>query len=398
MSYTQSTESGGEPAIEADVEQLLHMMRYRRKHGSQTEVDFINDYLINLTGIYSLHAPAAKAGEPGGPAMCYVLDVGTPTIVFSSHVDTVHSGGGMQVVEYDANLRVAYKQDNQPLGADDAAGVWLLLQMIDAGVPGRYMFHRGEECGGLGSKMVAEHHRSLFAGIDHAVAFDRKGDCSVITYQRGGRCCSDKFADELACRLTALTGHTIAADETGSFTDTANYTGLVGECTNVSVGYLDEHSGKEMLDIEYLLKLREACCIAATWSDLPVVRKAGEHEPRTYGGWYSADWGFENYRSKDMQQRRLSLVDRELEGILTYDEVRRAGFADLKEWAMREKASDVAETVLALADMVGEYADALENATPEDEFEAWLSYTARLEDLLEVNGIRFDHLDPQGGV
>ncbi|MBS4019563.1 MAG: hypothetical protein KGZ68_15160, partial [Dechloromonas sp.] len=283
MSYASNDEGGEEIAIRADVKRLLHMMSYRRKHGSQTEVDFITDYLIPLHGLYSLHAPPAKEGEDMGPAMCYVIDIGTPTVVFSSHVDTVHSGGGMQVVEYDANLQVAYKQDNQPLGADDAAGVWLLLEMISAGVPGRYMFHRGEECGGLGSRMVAQHHKDLFDGITHAIAFDRRGDCSVITHQRGGRCCSDKFADELACRLTASTGHTLSADDTGSFTDTANYTDIIGECTNVSVGYLDEHSGKEMLDIEYLLKLRDACCDPAMWVDLPVVRKAGEYEPRTYG-------------------------------------------------------------------------------------------------------------------
>ena len=38
------------------------------------------------------------------------------------------------------------------------AGIWLLLEMIDAGVPGVYALHYGEERGGVGSSGLAEHH------------------------------------------------------------------------------------------------------------------------------------------------------------------------------------------------------------------------------------------------
>lgn len=395
---SESLPAEQEVTISTDVAQLLTMMSYRRKHGCQTEVDFINDYIIPLPGVVSLHRPATDT-LPQGEAMCYMVDVGTPTVVFSSHVDTVHSGGGKQVVKFDANLQVAYKQDNQPLGADDAAGVWLLMQMIHAGVPGRYLFHRGEECGGLGSRMVADHHADIFDGMTHAIAFDRRGDCSVITHQRGGRCCSDAFADELACRLTAATGHTLFADDTGSFTDTANYTDIIGECTNVSVGYMDEHSGKEMLDVEYLLKLRDACCNPALWVDLPVARKAGEYEPRSYGGggygsWWDEDWAT-YYRGggTPANDRKLSLVDKELVGELTYTELRRASFGDVKDWAMRTKAVDVTETIMGLVDVLSDYESELyAKEESEGDIEAWVDYASSLEDLLEANGIRFDHL------
>ena len=44
------------------------------------------------------------------------------------------------------------------LGADDGAGVFLMLEMIDANVEGTYIFHRGEERGGWGSSQIAELH------------------------------------------------------------------------------------------------------------------------------------------------------------------------------------------------------------------------------------------------
>jgi hypothetical protein len=47
-------------------------------------------------------------------------------------------------------------------------------------------------------------------------------------------------------------------DDGGLFTDTANYTRLIPECTNISVGYEGAHTVLERQSISHALALREA--------------------------------------------------------------------------------------------------------------------------------------------
>jgi hypothetical protein len=63
-------------------------------------------------------------------------------------------------------------------------------------------------------------------------------------------------------------------DPTGVFTDSANFTELIPECTNVSVGYFNEHTHDELQNITYLEKLAKAC-VSANWDKLVVKRKVG---------------------------------------------------------------------------------------------------------------------------
>jgi len=90
-------------------------------------------------------------------------------------------------------------------------------------------------------------------GVRAAIALDRKGYRSVITHQ-GSRCCSDTFAHSLADGLSLGMG----LDDTGLFTDTANYTHLIPECTNLSVGYERQHTAKESLDVAFLCRLLDS--------------------------------------------------------------------------------------------------------------------------------------------
>jgi hypothetical protein len=151
-----------------------------------------------------------------------------------------------------------------------------------AGIPGLYIFHHGEERGGIGSDYIRSKTPELLDGIDFAIAFDRYGTTSIITHQGGTRCCSDEFSKSLSKAL----GGGYKEDRGGSFTDTAHYTGLVGECTNLAVGYMHQHSKGETQDVRYLLDLRKKL-LAFDETKLVLKRKAGEVEARSYGG---GDW------------------------------------------------------------------------------------------------------------
>lgn len=233
-------------------EELREMLTYRRPAGSKTERRFIRRFLRPL-GITQ-----DKAGN-------IIKRIGDAPVMWSSHTDTVHKSGGRQtIIERDGWIKAV---NSSCLGADDTAGVWLMVQMIRRNVPGLYVFHRAEEIGGYGSLHIAETNKELLAGIDMAIALDRRGENSIITHQWGGRCCSDAFARALGRALDLG----MRPDDTGSFTDTANYMELVPECTNISVGYYNQHSRDEMLFPEFLERLLEALCELDVYK-LPVER------------------------------------------------------------------------------------------------------------------------------
>jgi hypothetical protein len=129
-----------------------------------------------------------------------------------------------------------------------------MMEMIRAKVPGLYIFHRAEEVGGTGSDYIATKTPELLKGVEYAIAFDRRGTSSVITHQLASRCASDAFAYSFA-HATSLP---LFPDPGGTFTDTANYTRLVNECTNISVGYTKQHTEHETQDLAFARDVRDA--------------------------------------------------------------------------------------------------------------------------------------------
>lgn len=261
------------PAVEYYNERLHDMLRYKRPHGSKSEAAwierFIKPYQPQLIDDAALVVTVNNS------------DGSQPHIMFSSHTDTVHMEDGMQHIAYNRTTHTYYKKDGKPLGADDAAGAWVMLEMIDAGVAGVYVFHRCEERGGIGSAHIADKHYDFLERFDYAVAFDRKGSTSVITHQGMTRCCSDAFAQALADALNDDGVSMYVPDDTGVFTDTANYTSDIPECTNLSCGYDNEHSGNETLHVPTLFALRDAC-LRVDWQNLPVERNPAVREVKKW--------------------------------------------------------------------------------------------------------------------
>jgi hypothetical protein len=190
---------------------------------------------------------------------------------FTAHIDTVHHKAGQNTYTIDGQF---WKANGDALGADDGAGIALLMYLIDHRVPALYIFFRSEECGGTGSVWAADHMAELFSTVDRAIAFDRAGYHDVITKQSGGRCCSDEFALALAEALTNEE-FTLAFTpcDTGVFTDTANLIDIASECTNVSVGYFSQHGDREKQDVEFL-QLLASQIVKVDWDALPVKREA----------------------------------------------------------------------------------------------------------------------------
>jgi len=225
----------------ANTESLFYMLQTMRPAGSKTEESFIDRWI----------KPLGTESDGYGNE---VIRIGDSLVMYSSHTDTVHRNEGSQRIKI-ANgwISLHYKERRAScLGADCTAGVWLMREMILARAPGLYVFHREEESGGHGSQWIAENNPGLLEGIVACIALDRKGTDSIITHQYGGRCASDTFAVSMAKQFKGF-----KADDTGSFTDSANYTHLIPECTNLSIGYEDAHTEKERLNLFHLIEMRE---------------------------------------------------------------------------------------------------------------------------------------------
>ena len=278
--------------MDRNTARMAKILTYRRPHGLPGMEDFINDIFSKYDYDYT------EWMSPLGEGLAMTIEVGTSNTLFSCHLDTVHRTAGKQIIGWDEGIQMFYKPekgDDQCLGADDGAGIWLMLEMIDAGIPGTYIFHHGEERGGIGSTGMFDHHADWLKTFKRAIAFDRRGTSSIITHQGWGRCCSDTFGNALADSLNEVSALTMRIDDTGIFTDTANYVELIPECTNVSCGYKAEHTKGEILDFEFLCKLRDALLLI-DWEALPTERVAEKLEPYSYGG-YLTNWDKTAYQS-----------------------------------------------------------------------------------------------------
>jgi hypothetical protein len=223
----------------------------------------------------------------------YYYKIGKSKTAFTCHLDTACKEQVDVIHKFEKNI--ISTDGKSILGADDKAGMTIILYMIQKRVPGLYCFFIGEEVGCIGSGSACEDN--MFKDYDRMVSFDRRGTKSVITHQSSKRCCSEEFATELSNRLNKY-GMKMEPDNTGVYTDSAEFVSVIPECTNISVGYYKEHTCTEHQDIDHLIKL----CIAVTrieWENLPTKRDPSKVEYKPYAyksyGYSSYDKEYEKY-------------------------------------------------------------------------------------------------------
>lgn len=240
-------------------------MRIRRKFLQLTSYT----YPYGKEGFLKCYLPKGYKTDQFGN---FFIEIGQSTTMFTCHLDT--ASFNQEKVKHVQTGNMITSDGTTILGADDKAGMTILLYMIEKQIPGLYYFFLGEEVGCIGSgKLSGEWEKTEFASrIKKVVSFDRRGTHSIITHQLGSRCCSEEFATELAIRLnTSGGGLKMKLDDTGIFTDSAKFISIVPECTNISVGYYNEHTTRESQDIEFLQRLCKSVC-QIDWETLPVVR------------------------------------------------------------------------------------------------------------------------------
>ena len=257
---------------------LAELLSIRRPHGGVGEKLAQNIVMREVVGhghkiVKDTHGNIEV--QVGDPAGC----------VFTAHLDTVHREDGEQVLYIISETAeiVADGLDGKAsvLGADDASGVYLLLEMIAENRPGMYLFFVGEECGGIGSSAYVKDHPTFSANM--VVSFDRRGTKDIITHQGGYCTASNTFAMALGDAMNKLNpAFEYAPCAGGLYTDSREFAEIVPECTNIAVGYYNEHTIRESQDLEHLLNLRSVV-VAIDWQSLPIGRVPEPDLP--WAGW-----------------------------------------------------------------------------------------------------------------
>ncbi|QFP93606.1 hypothetical protein [Pectobacterium phage CX5] len=267
---------------------LRVLLMLRRPYGSvqeETARTIVQDYV-------SAYDWVTTEVDTHGNLLCQIGE--DNGVVFTAHLDTVHYTGGTQdlfVLDLEQGAFIGADCDGKGsvLGADDAAGIFLMTELMRVRTPGKYFFFIGEEQGGIGSSAFVNDNPEFSANM--VVSFDRRGTTSIITHQGGYRTCSDTFGTALAKELNINGSNKLAyrIDDCGLYTDSREFAELVPECTNISVGYFHEHTAKETLNLTHLLNLRDAL-LKVKWLSLPTVRVPEPDEPWGTSlfstGWY----------------------------------------------------------------------------------------------------------------
>ena len=261
---------------------IEEILKYKRPNESDTEREMINK-IIRPLGVYQdpVGNLMKRIGNDGTDQDIYTVDKDENfcPVMWSCHTDTVHKKAGRQMLCIESGIISSV--DGNCLGADDGAGIWLMVNMIQNRKPGLYVFHRAEECGGIGSAYLSNHEAMIVEGIKFAIAFDRKGKNDIITHQ-GARTASDEFARSLASELNM----NYIPDDSGMFTDTENYTDIIGECSNISVGYESAHTKLESLDFFFLEQLLSNV-LRINHNNLVYSREPGDTDPFDSQSWQS---------------------------------------------------------------------------------------------------------------
>lgn len=232
----------------------------------------------------------------------YYIIIGETKTMFTCHMDnyTTKLIKVNHVFYEDDKGRKKVKTDEKtPLGSDDKAGMTIMLKMIENNVPGCYYFFLGEETVGFGtggckgSKAIYEQNKDWFKQFNRCIAFDRHGYGSIISKQRGKECCSKEFVKALASEFES-NNMAFRDDPTGRYTDSAIFMYTIPEVTNLSCGGFNEHTPREIQNLDYLERMVNAC-LKINWESLPTVRVP--KEPYSY-------WEKPKTTTKDWTERK----------------------------------------------------------------------------------------------
>ena len=179
----------------------------------------------------------------------YIIAEGELPVCLIAHLDTVFSAlPAYNEFLFDPEKKILWSPYGS--GFDDRAGVTMIIQIINKGFRPSIIFTLGEEIGGQGASQITYKFKKCpFKKCNALIELDSMGEKDCVFYQ-----CDNKDFKKYI--------ESFGFEEAfGTFTDIsiiAPHWGVAA--VNLSIGYLDEHSHSERINIEWFENSLERIC------------------------------------------------------------------------------------------------------------------------------------------
>lgn len=257
-------------------EQIINLSQKEIKH-------VMGDYLVSVYGKDKVIINDA-----------YIYVTGTIPVALIAHLDTVWEDemtpstklvNNKIVTTPRAKTTLLYDQWKEILhgvswsGFDDRAGIYAIHKILESGLRPSIILTTDEEVGGLGAKTFANHFPKPLTDIRYLIELDRRGvdDCVFYNLQSSE---FEKYVEGFGF-----------IKDFGSFSDICSIC-PVWEIAgvNLSIGYFNEHTTEEVLDVAAWRKTIERVKNMLSESDIPFWKYEGYNWNYNYGNF--ANYGY----------------------------------------------------------------------------------------------------------
>lgn len=169
----------------------------------------------------------------------YIVAIGNIPIALAAHIDIVHPESSQKELFYDTTKGVLWSPNG--LGADDRAGIFIILEILKKGYRPTIIFTTGEERGGIGATQLIKKHPAKITELNYIIELDRRGSTDCVFYE-----CENPEFEKYIEKFGFIT-------QWGTYTDICEICpkwGMAG--VNLSVGYEHEHTYSEILRVSWL--------------------------------------------------------------------------------------------------------------------------------------------------
>lgn len=204
----------------------------------------------------------------------YIYAEGSIPICLVAHTDTVFQLPPEEIF-YDSSKNVLWSPDG--LGADDRAGIFAIIKIIQSGLRPHIIFPADEEMGCVGSLELAK-KECPFKDLRYIIQLDRQGHSDCVFYG----CKNKEFIDYV--------------EDFGFFTAIGSFSDISALCpkwgvagVNLSIGYKNEHSREEILYVTPMMVTIEKVKKMLTKQDIPYFKYVGEKKSSLFFSSYICD-------------------------------------------------------------------------------------------------------------
>ena len=211
----------------------------------------------------------------------YIVALGDIPIALVAHMDTVFKYP-VDNMYYDTRKGVVWSPEG--LGADDRAGIFAIIQIIQSGLRPSIILTTDEESGAVGARALAAEPCPI-PDLKYMIQLDRRGSNDCVFYD----CYNPEF-------ITYVENFGFV-ERWGTFSDISVLMPAWKICgVNLSVGYQDEHSVSEVLFVNSLFSTIAKVTAMLKEQEIPLFEYK-EGQPYWYKGWNynSSGYGEEIY-------------------------------------------------------------------------------------------------------